>query len=150
MFRIDSVSDLLECFRPLDRSEVELPQKAQFPIGVKDYFAWVEPSGAKAFLIFRDSGSKHPRGVVFRRGSASALSMCEWCHCVGGGEGVGLLIATAASNRKVGVNICADLSCSSKIRSNPGVNDFPRNSSERQRIRQVVERMANFARQNLF
>ena len=151
MFRIQSQSDLLECFRISERDDVELPESSRFPILVKDYYSWVEPSGAKVYLVFSDSGGKNPVGVVFRRGSSSTgPSMCEWCHSVGGGEGVALLTASASASRRVGIHVCSDLSCAEKISANPGANDFPKSGSSRERMRGVLERMSKFVRQNVF
>jgi hypothetical protein len=114
---------------------------------VKDYFAWVESSQAKTFLVFcelGDTAGKKPLGIVFKRNPGSNVSMCEWCHTIGGGDGVGLLTATASSYRKVGVHVCSDLSCAEKIIATVDTG------MRRQRVRAVIERMSKFVRQNLF
>lgn len=151
MFRIQSQSHLLECFRISERDEVVLPESSRFPVHVKDYYSWVEPSGAKAYLVFSDSGGKNPIAVVFKRTSGThGLSMCEWCHSVGGGEGVALLTANASDSRRVGIHVCSDLSCGEKIHGTPGANDFPKAGSERERMHAVLARMSKFVRQNIF
>ena len=145
MFRIHSQSDLIECFRDSEREDIVLPENIRFPIVIKDYLSWIEPSGAKAFLVFSDLGGKKPLGVVFRRGSGSTVALCDWCHSMSGGEGVGLLTARATPSRRVGVHVCSDLSCADKIRGNLAFQ-----GTERLRIRAVIERMSKSARQNLF
>src|SRR3712207_2313157 len=106
MIRIPSEKELLESFRLIDRDEVEVPKDLRFPIVVKDYLAWSEPSGYRTYLVFGDGERRQPLGIVFRRdqlaGGASP-QMCEWCHCVRGSDGVSMLSATASSKRRIGI-----------------------------------------------
>jgi hypothetical protein len=63
MFLIQSEKDLLECFRPLDQSKVELPKDMKYPLFVRDYLRWLEPSGARVYLVFASPGT-HKRHRV--------------------------------------------------------------------------------------
>lgn len=154
MFRIGDERELLECFREIDRDGVVPPTELKFPLFVRDYLAWEEPSGARTYVVFADGDHRKPLGIAFRRdtGAPSPTSMCGWCHTTRDGHGVGLLTATANSKRRVGLHLCRDLSCKEQIeRAAPGGGgglDAGRTTHER--VRQVIARMGEFARQQLF
>ena len=154
MIRIASEKELLESFRPLDREEVlEFPANLKFPFLLKDYLTWTEPSGHRIYLVFNEQDTRRPLGIVFKRGQGAGTAppqMCEWCHSVRAGDGVGLLTATASSSRRVGLHLCRDLSCKDKVESTPGANDFFESMSSRERIQRIVGRMTEFARRQLF
>ena len=108
-------------------------------------------SGHRLFLLFEDSGDR--RGIVFERTHGSAetpAAMCQWCHAVRRGPAVGLLTASAARHRRVGVHLCTDLSCRENALGVPGVNDFLESVSAPERLQDVLTRMREFARANLF
>ncbi len=156
MIRIFNEKELLDSFRPLDRDQVELPKDLKFPLGIQDYLAWVEPSGARVYLVLAEPENRHPLGVVFRRDQTSgpAAMMCEWCHSVRAGDGVTLLTATASSHKRVGIPLCRDLSCKDKallrVADAPGPHDFPETLNGPEKVRRIVARMSSFARRNLF
>jgi hypothetical protein len=152
MFRIASENELLESFRPLDRGEVQLPESFHYPMTVRDYLTWTEPSGHRVYLLFSNRLTNAPLGIVFQRdpSAGGAAAMCEWCHSVRAGNGVTLLTAAASAQRRVGIPLCRDLSCKEKAEAAPGPDDVPQVAQGRERIRRIVERMADFARQNLF
>ena len=153
MIRIQSEAELLEAFRPFERGEVEIPGELSFPLGVQRYMSWVEGAGHRVFLVYEDPQSRKAYGIVFKRdqtpGGAPA-NMCDWCHCVRPGNGVGLLTATASSKRRVGLSLCRDLSCGNKAEAEPGADDVPTTLTPRERQLKIVERMASFARRSLF
>src|SRR4051812_44796198 len=97
MLRISSEKELVESFRPMEREEVILPRDLAFPLIVRDYQAWSEPSGHRVFLVLAEPGRKQPMGIVFQRSQASSSEtaahpqMCDWCHSVRAGNGVSLL-----------------------------------------------------------
>ncbi len=156
MFKMNSSAELFDAFRPLDRAEVEaqdLPERLSFPLLVKDYIAWSEPSGHRVFLVFAEKGQRQPLGIMFKRdtsGGAPIPRMCEWCHSVGGGAGVGLLTVSVSANRRIGIQLCRDLSCRQKAEGLPGADDFPQNLTTRERVWKITQRMSEFARRNLF
>lgn len=153
MIRIASEKELLEVFRPIERDQVELPLGLEFPMGVKDYLAWTEGAGARVFLVFEEPSTGKALGVVFRcdQSAGDSASMCEWCHAVRAGDGVKLLTAQAASNRRVGISLCRDLSCKDKAQADPGTDDMPLGpTTARERTRRILTRMSIFARRNLF
>lgn len=151
MITISSETELLESFRHLDRDEVTLPPNIRFPLELSDTFSWVEPSGARVYLLYNDGRGKLPKGIVFRRGPAGrAPVMCQWCHAVEGGEGIGLLTATANSKSRVGLHLCRDLRCKEKASSIPGVHDLSEGLSGEEKIRKIMLRIDEFARKCLF
>lgn len=115
MFKLDTADDLLDAFRPKDRKTVDITT-LKFPLVVKDYVAWPHPGGGKVFIVFATPGGA-ATGIAFdTNGAATSVpAMCSWCHCSAGGTGVGLLTATVNGNKRVGVHVCTDLSCSEKL-----------------------------------
>jgi len=152
MFRIQSEDELRSCFRDLDQENVFLYHEMKFPLVAKDYLTWVEPSGVRAYLVFQDESFKSPFGLVFRRDQTlgpAVAAMCDWCHAVRSGNEIGIMTATSSSRKRVGVSLCRDLSCATKIREEPGVNDFLSSTSSQERVRRVIQKMASFARREL-
>lgn len=150
MFLIPSETDLVSAFRPRDRKALELPEGASFPMTVRDYLAWVEPTGVRVFLVFQDPESKRPLGIAFRRdgaggGGGNGGRMCDWCHSWGSAQDIGLLTTARNSRRRVGVGLCMDLRCRDKIEQSA---DLAGRSAVQARKR-VLERMVRFAREGL-
>lgn len=147
MFTLDSKEALLEAFRPKDRSSVEVTQDLVLPLEVSDYVAWMHPSGAYAYLVFSIPGGV-PTGVVFDvNGGADPTvpQMCDWCHQGGVGNGVALLTATLNAKKRVGVNVCADLSCKQKLEEAALLGGY---SADRA-VKKLLERMGRFASEAL-
>lgn len=130
-----------------------MPADLGFPLALKDYFAWTEPSGHRVYLVFGDPTTGHPLGVVFQRTSTPAdapASMCQWCHAVRTGGGVSLLTAAAGRNRRVGVHLCSDLSCRDRAFGVPGRHDFNEGLSPQEKLQRLLRRMGDFAHGQLF
>lgn len=153
MIKISSEDDLLSSFRDIDRDEVQLPVDIKFPLAVRDYTSWLEPSGHRVYLVFQNQNTGQPMGVVFRRPNGPPMtpaSMCQWCHTVRTGNAVTLLTASASSNRTVGLYLCSQLNCREHALASPSVHDFNEGLSGQERINEVVRRMREFATGNLF
>ncbi len=60
MIRILSEQQLLSAFREFDQPQVQIPSNLKFPLGLKDYLSWIEPSGHRVYLVFPDSNSGQP------------------------------------------------------------------------------------------
>lgn len=152
LFKISNETELLDCFRPGDQKEVLVPQDLKFPVRVQDYLSWIEPSGCRVYLIFRESVDSAPLGIVFRRDQDPGVSavMCEWCHSVRSGESVGLLTARASNKKRVGMNLCRDLSCKGKVTTAPAANDVVELIAPAEKMRRIIQRMSSFARRELF
>lgn len=152
MIRIDSEHELLMAFREIDRDEVDLASAVKFPLILKDYLAWTEPSGHRVYLLFQDPNGNIARGLVFRRSSIPAqpiVQMCQWCHSVRGGNAVRLLTVKASQNRTLGLHLCSDLSCKEKVLSTPGVNDMREPYSRYEKLYRVIMNMSDFMRLEL-
>jgi hypothetical protein len=147
MFLIQSEKELLNAFRPRDRNAFEPPPGRTYPVFVRDYLSWVDPSGAHVYLIIQDPSSKRPLGIAFRRnpGSAAGAQLCDWCHTHGSSQDINLLTTDRNSKRRVGVLLCTDLRCGEKIEQHANLSG--RSPIEpRQRM---LERMMRFARECL-
>ncbi len=148
MIRIQNEQELRECFRPLDRGEVELPQGLEFPFIVRDYFSWTEPSGFRVFLVMTDRTNRQGLGIVFRRDQSSndMARMCDWCHSVSGGNSITLLTAASSERKRVGIHLCRDLGCKQKVEAlvDDGI------LTPYQRMRRITDRMVEFARKTCF
>ena len=114
MFRLVSEDALRATFRPRDQQSLLIPSDARFPQFVRSYWGWVDPSGAWAFVVF---SVRHgaATGIAFRRDSPVPGAMCDWCHTFGPSSGVSLLTADRNSRKRVGVRVCADLDCQTRL-----------------------------------
>jgi hypothetical protein len=151
MNTLASESDLLRCFREIDRPEVELAADLAFPLAFDDALAWAV--GPRAFLVFRDRATAPPRGIVFHRntsGLPDAAAMCEWCHAVRGNGGVKLMSVNSDQRRRVGLYLCSDLGCIGRARAVPSPDDLPERLDGDERARRVLRRIADFASRRLF
>jgi hypothetical protein len=131
---------------------VQIPSDFKFPLAVKNFTRWVEPSGHRLYLIYEHASQGTPVGIVFQRthGSADAApAMCQWCNSVRGGSGVSLLTAAAGSNRRVGIHLCTDLQCAEQEEAVPSVNDLRESLSRPEKVLRLVQRMSDFAIKNL-
>ena len=154
MIRISSESELVESFRPIDRSLVLISSEILFPMLIKDYFAWIEPTGSRTFLVLDDHRREKPLGIVFKisRGGEHdpTPKMCQWCHAVRGGDRVTTLSVQVSPRRRVGLHLCKDLSCKGKAHALPGPNDPPERLRADEKVMRVMARMSDFAYGNLF
>jgi hypothetical protein len=152
MIRIESDKKILEAFRDIDRDQVQLPSEIAYPFGLIDYYAWTEPSGHRAYLLYND-GDNRLLGVVFKRLNEPAdapIKMCSFCHSVRGGGRVGLLSVAASKNRIIGLHLCRDLSCKEKVQGSPKATDLPEKLEPNEKLKRVLSRMGDFLRTNLF
>lgn len=154
MIRIQSETDLLQAFRPIDRDTVRLGSHVRFPLAVSEYLSWVEPSGHRTYLVFEDEKSRSLIGVVFKRNQPPpdpVTNMCEWCHAVSGSGTIGLLSTDVNKKKRVGLYLCRDLQCKENIEAEPpSVHDLRESISKQEKRMRVLERMSEFARRNLF
>jgi len=146
MFQLTSEQMLVQSFRPRDRPGMELPPGVKYPLFVRDYLAWTEPSGAGVRLVFSLPGGA-PTGIFFRRahGERTTASMCEWCHTTGGAHEIGLMTADVSSRKRAGVIICLDLRCQEKIED--AANRGGRSALDAKR--ELLQRIGRFAREAL-
>jgi len=121
MFLLKTEEELLQAFRPRDRQVVEPPAAVKFPKFVQDYYAWLDPTGVRVYLVFKDPVTQRPLGIAFRRdgsgggGEGVGSLMCDWCHSFGSSDEIGLLTADRSSKKRVGVGLCRDLRCGEKL-----------------------------------
>jgi hypothetical protein len=146
-----SESDLLQCFRKFDRGDVELSPDVCFPLAFGEAFAWAV--GPRAFLVFRDRPEAPLRGIVFHRNSGNqpdVPAMCEWCHSVRRHGGVKLLSVRSSDRRRVGLYLCSDLSCVSRVGDLCGPDDLSEGPDAAHRAQRALRRIADFAARRLF
>ncbi len=147
MFRLDSEASLRAAFRPKDATLFEPPPGQAYPAFVRDYLAWAHPAGGRVYLVFAVPGGT-PTGLVFDAGHGTGPSvpaMCDWCHCSSAGTGVALLSARKNAKKRVGVHVCADLSCKQKLEdeaNRSGRSVLPA-------MAKLIERMGRFAHEAL-
>jgi hypothetical protein len=151
MEMVTSESELLRCFRDVDRDEVELSPDLAFPLAIEDALAWAV--GPRAFLVFRDRPGGPPRGIVFHRNpgpTPDVVAMCEWCHVVRGNGAVKLMSVAVGDRRRVGLYLCSDLSCVSRARELPGPDDVPDRVGSDERGERTLRRICTFASRRVF
>lgn len=152
MFKLSSEQELTRCFRDSDQDQIILTEEIQNQLKesrlIIDYMRWIEPSGARAYLVFKGENFKAPLGIVFRRDQSlgpQSAAMCEWCHTVGSGNEIGMLTTTSQHRKRIGVSLCRDLRCADRIRS----SEFNSSASVQERIRRLVLKMTIFAQREL-
>ena len=139
MVTLTSEAELLDCFRKIDRREVELAEDLTLPLEIEEAFAWTV--GPRAFLLFRDRPDAPLRGIVFHRSPGvmqHIVAMCEWCHSVRGHGAIKLMTARADKRRTVGVYICSGLGCVARARELPSPTGASRALGRMQRLRQPL------------
>ena len=144
-------SDLLRCFREIDRDEVELAPELAFPLAVDDVLAWTV--GGRAYLVFRDREAAPPRGIVFHRNTSAvpdAVTMCEWCHAVRGRGAVKLMSVRTSERKRVGLYLCGDLGCVRRAHEVPSTDDVPERLDYDERARRALIRIREFAARRVF
>jgi hypothetical protein len=147
---VTSESDLVSCFRKLDRRDVELSPDVCFPLAFGEAFAWAV--GPRAFLVFRDRPDKPLRGIVFHRTSGDlpdVAAMCEWCHTVRGHGGVKLLSARASDRRRIGLYLCSDLGCVTRV-GDLSTDELTEGPEAGRLAQRALRRIADFAARRLF
>lgn len=118
-FSINSEQELIESFRPRDQKKLLLPGSLKFPLNVRSYFTWKEPSGVYTYLVVKFPNWDLPRGVAFKRtpsgGGEPTGGLCSWCNAYGSSEDIGLLSIAMNANVSLSYLICQDISCIEKI-----------------------------------
>ncbi|WII71976.1 FBP domain-containing protein [Bdellovibrio sp. 22V] len=118
-FAIGSEEELIQSFRPRDQKKLVLPDNLKFPMNVRSYFAWKEPSGVYTYLVFKMPNWDLPRGVAFKRtaatGGEGVGGLCSWCHAYGTSEDIGFLSVIMDPNVSNSYILCQDLRCIEKI-----------------------------------
>ncbi|WP_374076055.1 FBP domain-containing protein [Bdellovibrio bacteriovorus] len=118
IFSIETEEELIQAFRLRDQKKLILPERLQFPLNVRSYFTWKEPSGVYTYLVFKMPNWDLPRGVAFKRTAHSGESvggLCNWCHAYGSSEEIGFLSVTMSAQVSNSYIICQDLRCIEKI-----------------------------------
>lgn len=118
LFTINSEQELILSFRNRDQKKLVLPEKLKFPLNVRSYFTWKEPSGVYTYLVMRLPNWDAPRGVAFKRTPSTGEpvgGLCSWCNAYGSSEDIGMMSVTMSSSVSVSYLICQDISCIEKI-----------------------------------
>lgn len=149
-FSIGSEKELVDSFRLRDQKKLILPDGLKFPLNVRSYLTWREPSGVYTYLVFKRPGWDLPRGVAFKRASAGAEcagGLCSWCHAYCSSDEISLLSVKMSSTVSCSYLLCHDLRCIEKIEEasalsgrNPEkyIDDLYR------RIEKMFENIANY------
>lgn len=117
-FAISNEAEFFECFRLRDQKKLVLPSGLSFPMRVRSYFTWHEPSGVYTYLIYKKPSWDQPRGMAFKRvshGGEPTGGLCSWCHAYGSSEEIGSLSVAVNSNVSFAYILCLDLRCIEKI-----------------------------------
>ena len=148
MFKINDEASLKNSFRPSERDAIELPAHFKFPILVRDTLTWQDSSGTRSYLVVNEPGSEKTLGVAFRSNYSAPVTInhCEWCHSEGGSSQIALLLANASDRKTVGVHLCRDLACETRIETRAQL------SGENSRLlaKELTARKLAFVRRYLF
>lgn len=150
VFSISSGSDLIQAFRPRDQKKLILPEQLPFPLRIRSYFTWREPSGVYTYLIFKMPNWDVAKGMVFKRAHASGEptgGLCNWCHAYGSSEDIGMLSVAVNSNVSISYFLCQDLRCIERIEENcalAGKNPEKYISELYNRMGKLFENISNY------
>ncbi|MBC7742516.1 MAG: FBP domain-containing protein [Bdellovibrionaceae bacterium] len=117
-FSIASEKDLIDAFRLRDQKKLLLPAGLMFPLRIRSYFTWSEPSGVYTYLVYKNPNWDLPRAVAFKRFDRTGEStgrLCGWCHAYGSSDEVGMLSVAMNSNTSATYILCQNLRCIEKI-----------------------------------
>lgn len=118
IFSVNSEEELINSFRLRDQKKLILPEKLKFPLSIRSYFTWKEPSGVYTYLIFKMPNWDLPRGVTFKRSHPSGEptgGLCNWCHAYGPSDEIGMMSVNMSSTVSLSYFLCLDLRCIEKI-----------------------------------
>ncbi|MNS72027.1 hypothetical protein D3C72_1054230 [compost metagenome] len=118
LFSIASEEELVQSFRLRDQKKLMLPDDLTYPMNIRSYFAWKEPSGVYTYLIVKMPNWDMPRGVAFKRTASTGEptgGLCNWCHAYGASDEIGMLSVTMSATVSLSYYLCQDLSCIEKI-----------------------------------
>lgn len=148
MSSVRTEAELLQCFREIDRADVDA-HAIVLPPDSAPVVTW--SSGTHAYLLLRDRADATPKGIVFHRNNGQAPTvptMCQWCHRVRSNGGVKLLSVRSSDRRWVGQYLCSDLDC---LRDDPaGPNDLRETLDTEARSARTIERIRSFAARRIF
>jgi hypothetical protein len=156
MIRFSTAADLLESFRTADRQLVEIPDSVVFPLILRDYISWNDPSRRQTAVVFQSLLKNAPvaYGIVFKYGSGQTdapAQMCQWCHSVRRGPAVDLLTVDVGPKRRIGLYLCRTLDCKEHLSQRvPGTSDLRETIPGDEKIKRLLERMTEFTQRNLF
>lgn len=139
-FSIASEQELVESFRYRDQKKLMLPPDLEYPLQVRSYFTWQDPSRVYTYLVFKQPNWDRPRAVAFKQSSAGGEpvgSLCNWCHSYGSSEEIGGLSLVLDSKTSASYLLCKDLSCIEKIEDIAGLSG----KSPEKQIAQLYDRI---------
>ncbi len=118
IFSIASEKDLIAAFRLRDQKKLLLPPGLSFPLNIRSYFTWAEPSGVYTYLVYKNPTWDLPRGIAFKRFDRTGEStgrLCGWCHSYGSADEVSMLSVAMNANTSATYILCQNLRCIEKI-----------------------------------
>lgn len=149
-FSISSENELIQSFRHRDQKKLLLPERLEFPLHVRSYFTWKEPSGIYTYLVFKLPNWDLPRGVAFKRTSGSGEptgGICNWCHAYGSSDEIGLMSVTMSAQVTNSYYLCHELGCIEKIEdatARSGKNSEKYINELYLRIEKLFENISNY------
>lgn len=118
-FKVSSEQDLMQSFSAKDRKKIVIPKKISYPLDIKYYHAWSDPDGQYVYLLFKNPQWNGPKGLILKSGDKgsyrSTSRICDWCHAYGPSDQIGLLTMKPNSRTTIGMLLCLDLGCISRI-----------------------------------
>lgn len=140
---------------PSEAARLFVPSGLAFaPWDELDYFGWGDPNAPGRYSLVYWRGEK-PVGIVLRRAERAAsrpqIHLCSLCHTAQPATDVALFTAPLAgaagrNGSTVGTYICADLTCSAHVRTQPHAAPIPSYPSTLMRGSRtlLLERLDNF------
>lgn len=142
------LEEIKAAFAPFDRVAWVDPELSSIQWDDLDYIAWKHPD-AGSYFVGVDSREKL-YGMVFKMnaGAGNLRGQCDLCHASNNVQGIKLALVETQENprRQLGIQVCADLACSERIRGLKAGVFMYETISVGKRIERLQLKLQRFAR----
>lgn len=143
-----TLEEIKSAFAPYDRAIWVDPDLKSISWEDQDFLAWKHPE-AGSYYVCVDSREKL-YGMVFKMnaGAGNLRGQCDLCHASNNIQGIKLALVETQDNprRQLGVQVCADLACSERIRGLKAGIFMYETISVGKRIERLQMKIERFAR----
>ncbi len=143
-----TLEEIQASFAPYDRALWVNPEVKSLDWEDQDFLAWKHPEGGSYFVCVDTREKLY--GMVFsmNAGAGNLRGQCDLCHASNNVQGIKLAMVETADNprRKLGLQVCADLACSARIRGLERGVFMYETVSVGKRIERLQLRLERFAR----
>lgn len=141
-----TLSEVVNAFDAIDRSQLIEPDLTHIDWEAHDYLAWRDPGSHKTFMVV--SLPERNVGLVFRADASARPGMCDICFGVNRRSGATMATVDSWSNprKSIGLHVCADFDCDAGARGLAPVDHMSETISTGRRIERLQMNLEKFVR----